>query len=170
MRRHLSYANVMATLAFFFALTGGAMAVGKYVMTTDPIPATSDLTGTYGNPLIADGKVTTPKLADGAVTSGKLAQSARRFAVVGIGGEVKYASSPDIHVLHTAGENEYSVIFPGAPSFMTGCALVASSWVSRGTAKVTGVGVGGGHGLVGVETFDANGAPIEDAFSLLAVC
>jgi hypothetical protein len=77
MRRHLSYANVMATLAFFFALTGGAMAVGKYVMTTDPIPATSDLTGTYGNPLIADGKVTTPKLADGAVTTSKFAASAK---------------------------------------------------------------------------------------------
>src|SRR5262245_33309296 len=30
LRGRLSYANVMATLAFFFALTGGAMATGKY--------------------------------------------------------------------------------------------------------------------------------------------
>jgi hypothetical protein len=76
LRRRLSYANVMATLAFFFALTGGAMAATKYLGASDPIPATSDLTGTYGNPLIADGKVTSTKIADGAITSSKFDSSA----------------------------------------------------------------------------------------------
>src|SRR5262245_27540692 len=79
MKGRLSYANVMATLAFFFALAGGAAAAGaKYLTGSDAIPVKSDvtgiysdLTGTYGNPLIGDGKVTTPKLADGAVTSAK---------------------------------------------------------------------------------------------------
>jgi hypothetical protein len=43
---------------------------------SDPITA-GDLAGsTYGNPLIAAGKVTTGKLADGAVTSSKLADGA----------------------------------------------------------------------------------------------
>jgi len=75
--RRLTYANVMATLAFFFALTGGAMAVGKYLLATDTIPATSDLAGsTYGEPLIAAGKVTTGKIADGAITSAKFNGSA----------------------------------------------------------------------------------------------
>lgn len=75
--RRLSYANVMATLALFFALTGGAMAAAKVLMSTDTIPAGSDLTGTYGSPLIASGKVTTAKIADGAVTTAKFNSSAK---------------------------------------------------------------------------------------------
>jgi hypothetical protein len=76
MRRRLSYANVMATLAFFFALTGGTMAATKYLVASDPIPATGDLTGTYGSPLIAAGKVTTGKIADGAITTSKFNSAA----------------------------------------------------------------------------------------------
>jgi len=88
MRKRLSYANVMATLAFFFALTGGALAVGKvpFIQTTDPIPATSDLTGTYGNPLIGTGKVTPAKIADGAITSAKFDSSATAPDAAKLGG------------------------------------------------------------------------------------
>src|ERR1044072_7012851 len=76
MRKRLSYANVMATMAVFFALTGGAWAAtSKYLMTSDPITQ-GDLAGsTYGSPVVAAGKVTTGKVADGAVTSVKLADS-----------------------------------------------------------------------------------------------
>jgi hypothetical protein len=60
-RRRLGYANVMATLAFFFALTGSATAVGKYLTAGSPITS-GDLAGsTYGSPLIADGAITTAK-------------------------------------------------------------------------------------------------------------
>ena len=63
LRRRLSYANVMATLAFFFALTGGAMATNKYLTADDPITA-GDLAGsTYGTPVIAAGKITSDKFA-----------------------------------------------------------------------------------------------------------
>jgi hypothetical protein len=76
-RRRLTYANVIATLALFFALTGGAMAGVKYITASDTIPATSDLAGsTYGNPQIAAGKVTASKIADGAITSAKFDSSA----------------------------------------------------------------------------------------------
>jgi hypothetical protein len=76
LRGRLSYANVIATLALFFALTGGAMATGKYLTTTDPITS-GDLAGsTYGSPVIAAGKVTTGKILDGAVTTGKIADGA----------------------------------------------------------------------------------------------
>jgi len=41
----------MATLAFFFALTGVATAGVKYITASDTIPSTSDLgSSTYGNP------------------------------------------------------------------------------------------------------------------------
>jgi hypothetical protein len=63
LRGRLSYANVMATLAFFFALTGGAMAAPKYLTANDPINA-GDLAGsTYGTPVIAAGKITSAKFA-----------------------------------------------------------------------------------------------------------
>jgi len=76
MRRRLTYANVMATLAFFFALAGGSMAATKYLQASDPITH-GDLAGsTYGSPVIASGKVTTGKIADGAVTSSKFDSSA----------------------------------------------------------------------------------------------
>ena len=72
LRRRLTYANVIGTLALFFALTGGAMAGVKYVIASDTIPAASDLAGsTYANPQIAAGKVTTNKIATGAITSSK---------------------------------------------------------------------------------------------------
>jgi hypothetical protein len=63
LRGRLSYANVMATLAFFFALTGGSMAATKYLTANDPITA-GDLAGsTYGTPVIADAKITSAKFA-----------------------------------------------------------------------------------------------------------
>jgi hypothetical protein len=86
LRRRLSYANVMATLAFFFALTGGAMAGVKYLTASDSINA-GDLAGsTYGNPVIAAGKVTSAKIADGAITSAKFASSATAPNASRVGG------------------------------------------------------------------------------------
>jgi Repeat of unknown function (DUF5907) len=73
LRRRLTYANVMATLALFFALTGGAMAAGKDLTPSDPISA-GDLEGsTYGIPEIAPGKVTSEKLANEAVGTPQIA-------------------------------------------------------------------------------------------------
>jgi hypothetical protein len=86
MRKRLNYANVMATLAFFFALSGVSMAGVKYIAASDPIPSTSDLTGTYRNPMIASGKVTTGDIADGAVTSAKFDSSATAPNAAKLGG------------------------------------------------------------------------------------
>jgi hypothetical protein len=66
LRGRLSYANVMATLALFFALSGGAMAANKYLQATDPIPAGDLIGSTYGNPVIADGTISSAKFASTA--------------------------------------------------------------------------------------------------------
>jgi hypothetical protein len=67
MRQRLSYANVIATLALFFALTGGAMAANKYLTASDQITQ-GDLAGsTYGNPVIAAGAITSAKFNSAAV-------------------------------------------------------------------------------------------------------
>jgi hypothetical protein len=106
LRRRLSYANVMATLAFFFALTGGTMAATKYLQASDPITQ-GDLAGsTYGNPVIAAGKVTTGKIADGAITSAKFASGATAPSASAIGAlNITTASGSIESVLQGAGEN-----------------------------------------------------------------
>jgi hypothetical protein len=56
MRRHLTYANVMSTLAVFLAVGGGAAYAANTVFSTD----------------IVDGEVKTPDIASSAVTTGKI--------------------------------------------------------------------------------------------------
>jgi hypothetical protein len=65
-RRHLTYANVMSTIAVIIAVAGGSTAVAVTVNASKK----SDI-NKKGN--IRAARVTTPKLANGAVTAAKLA-------------------------------------------------------------------------------------------------
>jgi hypothetical protein len=65
-RRHLTYANVMSTIAVIIAVAGGSTAVAVTVNASKK----SDI-NKKGN--IRIGRVTTPKLANSAVSSPKLA-------------------------------------------------------------------------------------------------
>jgi hypothetical protein len=106
--RRLSYANVIATLALFFALTGTATAVGKYLTTSDPI-IQGDLAGsTYGNPVIADGKITTAKFNASAVApdSQKLGgHPASAFAAVVARGTISLSGNVAGHSCLDDGED-----------------------------------------------------------------
>jgi hypothetical protein len=86
LRAKFTYANVLATLALFFALTGTATTVGKYLTATDLILA-GDLAGsTYGNPVLAPGTMTTGKIVDGAVTTrSSTARPRQRFLPISAG-------------------------------------------------------------------------------------
>jgi len=66
LRKRLSYAKIMATLALFLALTGGATAAAKFLVADAQIPA-GDLAGsTYGAPVVANGTLTSEKFAASA--------------------------------------------------------------------------------------------------------
>ncbi|WP_203337693.1 hypothetical protein [Nocardioides limicola] len=71
-RRRLTYANVVSTLALFAALTGGGVATASHltVRTNDIVK------GAVTTPKLAGGAVKSGKIAGGAVTSGKLAGGA----------------------------------------------------------------------------------------------
>jgi hypothetical protein len=90
MRRHLTYANVMSTLAVFLAVGGGAAYAANTVFSTDivngevktpDIASNAVVTGKIGNGAvtnakIGDGAVTNAKIGDGAVTSAKIGDGA----------------------------------------------------------------------------------------------
>ena len=79
--RHLTYANVVATLALVIAIGGGAAYAANTILSTDIVNGevkTPDLaTDAVTAPKIKAGEVKTQDLAGGAVTAAKLADGAK---------------------------------------------------------------------------------------------
>jgi hypothetical protein len=109
------------------------VAAVPYIRPTDPI-SQGDLAGsTYGNPLIASGKVTTGKLADGAVTTGKLADGA-----VTTGKFDSSAQAPDAAKLAGASPSDYGAVMSGritALNSVNGLEYGAPSGISTASAN-----------------------------------
>ena len=94
--RHIGR-NTVAYLALFAALGGGATAATNYIQSTDTIPA-GDLAGsTYGDPLIAAGKLTTAKFAPDA-TAPNAAALGGKPASAFVQGPGRYAGASAVNV------------------------------------------------------------------------
>ena len=84
LRGKLTYANVMATIAVFLTLGGGAIAatalkkgsVGTKQLKAKAVNEAKLATNAVTQSKIADGAVTKPKIASGAVSSGKIENGA----------------------------------------------------------------------------------------------
>ena len=101
LRRHLSYANVVATLALVIAIAGGTTAIAVSKGKRADINKKGNIrTGHVTTPKLADGAVTAPKVAAGNVTAGALAG----VDVVQVtGGGIATATCPNGERLMTGG-------------------------------------------------------------------
>jgi hypothetical protein len=128
-RRHLTYANAMSSLAVFLVLGGGAaFAASKMIgsgqlkagsvrtgkIAKEAVTGTKIRVGAVTGPKLAAGSVEAEALAPGAVTPEKLAAAARAAPVasmeVDADGTV-VSSTPGVSVLHFSA-GAYCVNFP----------------------------------------------------------
>lgn len=92
LRRKLTYANVIATLALFLALTGGVVWAARKIG-SHQLKASSVTTGK-----IKKSAVTSAKLKDKAVTNPKLGEGAVNFAKIASGTNVVASASGTVGV------------------------------------------------------------------------
>lgn len=89
-RKRLTYANVMSSIAVFVVLGGGAVAasqlpknsVGSKQLKKNAVKASKIAKSAVNGAKIADGSVTNAEIADGAVTTSKIADNAATGAKV----------------------------------------------------------------------------------------
>lgn len=113
LRRNLTYANVIATLALFLALSGGVVWAAQKIGAKQ-LKANSVTTGK-----IKKRAVTTGKLRDRAVTNAKLGESSVNFAKIAAGTNViATGSGGPISVSTATFENPVSIPLTGTTSFI----------------------------------------------------
>jgi hypothetical protein len=150
--RHLTYANVISSLALFLVLGGGAAFAASKMIGSGQLKAGSVRTGKIAKEAVtgtkireaavtgsklAPGSVEAEKLAPGAVTPEKLAATARAAPVasmeVGADGTV-VSSTPGVSVLHFSA-GAYCVNFPFVA--MGGSVSTAGTAELKSSAQVT---------------------------------
>jgi hypothetical protein len=138
-------AHGVAYVALFIALGGTAAAASDVIHVGDP--AGGDLAGTYPNPSIGVGAVTTAKLADGAVTTAKMADGAVTGAKIANGAvtTAKFGPIPTVRVSRCCtlseipGDGTPTVLEFASEDFDVGDLHSTSTNTSRLTAPVDGV-------------------------------
>lgn len=192
LKPHLSYANVMATIAVFVALGGTSYAATK--LARNSVGSTQIRSKAVGASELRSRSVTSSKIRPGAVTARSLSSSARGTlrgaqgpaGPVGPGGP---AGPPGV---------TYRAAVTSAGETVSGSAGAASSGLGNGLYRVgfdrsmagcvftaTLVRVPGGGtvdppagritaaedgGKIAVRTFDVDGTPRDLPFHLLAAC
>jgi hypothetical protein len=176
LRKHINYANTIATIALFVALGGTSYATGI-------IPHNS-----VGSAQLRTHAVSSTKLAKSAVHLTNITAATRRalkgatgprgtvgpagtpaisyFAAVTAGGTVVRGSGADSHP--TGGSGSYTLAFP---INVSGCVYSATLGTTDATAPpIAHIGVRDDAGKVGIQITDNNGAPVDQPFHLIVAC
>lgn len=148
-RRHLTYANVMSSIAVFFVLSGAtafaatkiganqlkanSVKTGKIVK--EAVTAGKIKSGAVGSSKLANGAVTTDKLADNAVTTAKIANDAVTGEKVN---ESTLGQVPSAANANTVGGNSVKKLL-----FATDASANAQSVFSANGLSITASCVGG---------------------------
>lgn len=160
-RRRLTYANVVATLALFAALTTG----GAY--------AASQLSkNSVGPKQLRKGAVTSRAVKNGGVATRDLSAAVRRRLVTTERANVANDGSLQAGTASSAvraDPNSYTVTFKHSVAGCTYAATLALTGTSDPAAGSATISGSGGR-QVTVTTFDAAGNPVPAGFDLLVVC
>ena len=174
---HLSYANVMATVALFIALGGGAYAVAQ-------LPHDS-----VGAAQIRSGAVTSRAILNRSVRLGDISV-ATRASLRGAKGEPGAAGPPGVafHAAinsggtavrgnataftHQSGSGIYSIAFGRDVSGCEATATLAAvqNGASLEEPQAGRITVGADGPNVGVRTFDASGSVKDQPFNVIVAC
>lgn len=158
---HLSYANVVATLALFAALTtGGAYAASQ--LGKNSVGAKQLRKGAVDSRALANGGVSTRDLA--AKIRTRLTASER----ASVTGDGRLDSGTAANVLRND-PNRYTVRFRRSVarcSYAATLAVTGTGDPEAGSATISG----SGGREVTINTFDASGNPVPASFDLLVVC
>lgn len=156
MRPHLSYANVIATLALFVALGGSSYAALK-------LPRNS-----VGSAQIRSGAVQSRHLAAGvksAIGAAGGGGSKVFFASVGAGGKAARGNATGAAL---EGTGHYEVAFPQS---VATCSFAASLGATDASEVPAGrITVHQDEDRVGVQTYDAAGSPASLPFHVIVAC
>jgi hypothetical protein len=182
-RNLITYANVTATLALVFALTGGAYAAG--VIPRNSVGSAQIRTGAVGSHEIKTGAVHKVDIAKTTIASLKGAKgdqgpqgpagaagpagapATSYFAVVSGAGEfLRGNANGGSHA--TNGSGSYTVTFPRNVS---GCAYTVTLGGIDATNQPPGYAtVRDDGGKVGVQIYDTSGNPVDRSFHLVVAC
>jgi hypothetical protein len=174
MRRRITYANVVATLALFFALSGGAIAASHYLITSTKQIKPSVLKKLKGNA----GKTgaTGPTGAAGATgkegakgSTGPEGAVSKLFAVVSEAGTLVRGSG--VTSVSKSATGNYVVTFNQE---ITGCAFLgtigATGFIGFERGEIDVAGSGGSTNGVFVETENGTGTLENRSFHLAVIC
>lgn len=186
LRERLTYANVMATVAVFLALGGGAYAAVR--LPRNSVGQKQIRNGAVGRSELHRSAVTARAVKNRSLGVGELSTKARKslrgergpagpsgpagtafHAVITAGGDPASGNSTGIQ--HSAGSNAYLVRFAGDLAACAATATLGTTASEAGAAAPAGrITVAIQQGAVLVRTYDPAGTPAPAGFHLMASC
>ena len=176
LRDRLTYANVIATLALFIALGGTSYAALK--LPRNSVGPTQIKTGAVSSSELRDRSIRLQDINKSARASlrGQIgpqgapgtagASAVKHFAAVSAAGEFLRGNAK--HGGHNGAIGAYLV---GFAESVSGCAYSATLGTTDGTTVAAGrITVNEQAGSVGVQTYDAAGAPSDLPFHVIVAC